>query len=40
MKLKRKLIWNPLKERFENDDQANALLSRPQRWPYGTNYLL
>ncbi len=35
MKLKRKLFWDPLEERFKNDDEANALLSRPQRWPYG-----
>jgi predicted dehydrogenase len=34
MKLKRKLHWDPAKERFKNDDEANALLSRPQRWPY------
>ncbi|MDZ7371696.1 MAG: Gfo/Idh/MocA family oxidoreductase [candidate division KSB1 bacterium] len=40
MKLKRKLYWDPKKERFINDDQANAMLERPQRWPYGTNYVL
>jgi myo-inositol 2-dehydrogenase / D-chiro-inositol 1-dehydrogenase len=40
VKLKRKLCWNPQKERFENDDEANAMLSRPQRWPYGTEYVL
>lgn len=34
MKLKRKLYWDPMKERFKNDDEANALLSRPQRYPY------
>ncbi|HEY8148095.1 MAG TPA: Gfo/Idh/MocA family oxidoreductase [Vicinamibacteria bacterium] len=34
MKLKRKLYWDPAKERFKNDDQANAMLSRPQRAPY------
>jgi len=34
MKLKRKLYWDPFKERFKNDDEANALLSRPQRPPY------
>jgi hypothetical protein len=34
MRAKRKLFWDPVKERFRNDDQANALLSRPQRWPY------
>ena len=34
MKTGRKLYWDPLKERFRNDDEANAMLSRPQRWPY------
>jgi len=34
MKLKRKLYWDPAKERFRNDDEANAMLSRPQRAPY------
>jgi len=34
MKTGRKLCWDPLKERFRNDDEANAMLSRPQRWPY------
>ena len=34
MKLNRKLYWDPVKERFKDDDQANALLSRPQRAPY------
>jgi hypothetical protein len=34
MKLKRKLYWDPQRERFRNDDEANAMLSRPQRPPY------
>jgi len=34
MKLKRKLYWDPNRERFKNDDEANGLLSRPQRTPY------
>jgi predicted dehydrogenase len=34
MKLQRKLYWDPVKERFKNDDAANAMLTRPQRWPY------
>ena len=34
MKLPRKLHWDPLRERFRNDDEANARLSRPQRPPY------
>jgi hypothetical protein len=36
MKTKRKLFWDPEKERFHNDDDANAMLSRPQRPPYVT----
>jgi predicted dehydrogenase len=39
MKLPRKLYWDPIRERFRNDDEANAMLSRPQRHPYGTNYV-
>jgi predicted dehydrogenase len=34
MKLKRKVSWDPTRERFKNDDEANAMLSRGQRWPY------
>ena len=34
MKLERKLHWDPVNERFKNDDEANAMLSRPQRPPY------
>ena len=34
MKTKRKLYWDPARERFKNDDEANAMLSRPQRAPY------
>lgn len=34
MKLPRKLYWDPINERFKNDDKANAMLSRPQRYPY------
>jgi len=40
MKLNRKLYWDPIKERFKNDDVANSMLSRPQRFPYGTDYVL
>ena len=39
MKIPRKLNWDSKAERFINDDQANALLTRSQRKPYGTNYL-
>ena len=38
MKLKRRLHWDPLNERFKNDDEANAMLSRPQRPPYTLNH--
>lgn len=36
MKLPRKLEWNPKQERFVKDDQANSMLRRDQRAPYGT----
>ena len=39
MKLKRKLNWNPKKEKFINDDEANSMLTRSQRKPYGVNYI-
>jgi myo-inositol 2-dehydrogenase / D-chiro-inositol 1-dehydrogenase len=35
MKLPRKLYWDPVNERFKNDDEANAMLSRSQRYPWG-----
>jgi predicted dehydrogenase len=34
MQLQRKLRWNPGREEFEGDDQANAMLSREQRAPW------
>ena len=34
MKLNRKLYWDPQRERFKNDEEANGMLSRPQRAPY------
>jgi len=34
MKLDRKVYWDPVTERFKNDDEANKMLSRPQRFPY------
>ncbi|MGB4293811.1 MAG: Gfo/Idh/MocA family oxidoreductase [Bacteroidales bacterium] len=39
MKLGRRLRWDPDKEVFINDDEANKMLSRPQRKPYGTDYI-
>jgi predicted dehydrogenase len=38
MKLGRKLRWNPEKEAFLNDDEANNMRSRAQRSPYGVNH--
>ena len=34
MHLKRRVYWDPVAERFKNDDEANAMLSRPQRGAY------
>jgi len=34
MLLKRKLAWDPVQEDFVGDDQASALVARPQRKPY------
>ncbi len=39
MKLKRKLTWDPVNEKYGNDEEANNTLSRPQRAPYGTDYV-
>ncbi|MBT30607.1 MAG: oxidoreductase [Thalassobius sp.] len=39
MKLQRKLHWDPINERFKNDDEANAMLSRPQRYPWGFKHI-
>jgi len=35
MKLGRPLEWDPKTERFKNDDEANAMLTRGERDPYG-----
>jgi hypothetical protein len=37
MILRRKLYWDPIKEQFKNDDEANRMLWRAQRWPYQFN---
>jgi hypothetical protein len=34
MKVGRKLQWDPQKERFTNDEQANRMLSKPMRGPW------
>lgn len=34
MKLNRKLKWDPQNEHFIGDEEANSMLSRPQRAPY------
>ncbi len=39
MKVPGILNWDPKAERFLNNDLANSMLSRPQRYPYGTNYV-
>ncbi|MEX2565962.1 MAG: Gfo/Idh/MocA family oxidoreductase [Cyclobacteriaceae bacterium] len=39
MHMERKLQYDPALERFIGDGAANSMLSRPQRKPYGTNYI-
>lgn len=34
MKLNRKLYWDPVLERFKDDDEANSMIARPHRPPY------
>jgi hypothetical protein len=34
MQLKRKLQWDPEKEEFVGDDEANQMRSRPMRTPW------
>ncbi len=34
MKLGRKLAWDPARQRFENDDEANRMLDYPHRAPW------
>jgi predicted dehydrogenase len=39
MKIPGVLEWDPGIERFKNNDLANSMLRRPQRYPYGTDYI-
>ena len=39
MKIPGVLNWDPSAERFVNHDLANSMLSRPQRYPYGTSHV-
>ena len=40
MKTHGKLFWDPKAEIFKDNAEANKLLSRPQRYPYGTSYVI
>ncbi|MCS7337547.1 MAG: Gfo/Idh/MocA family oxidoreductase [Verrucomicrobiae bacterium] len=40
MKLGRPLAWDAKAERFVDDNNANAMLSRPERAPYGVHRLM
>lgn len=40
MKLNRPLTWDVKSERFVNDAEANAMLSRPERAPYGVTHVV
>jgi len=40
MKIPGILSWDPEAERFIDNDQANSMLSRSQRSPYGTDYVV
>ncbi len=39
MKVPGVLRWDPEKERFIKNNLANSMLKRPQRYPYGTDYI-
>jgi hypothetical protein len=39
MKLGRPIEWDAKAERFPNDAEATAMLSRPERAPYGATRL-
>lgn len=39
MKIPRKLRWDPVNERFIDDEEANSMLTRSQRYPWGIEYI-
>lgn len=39
MKIPGRLEWDPKLEKFRNSELANSMLKRPQRSPYGTDYI-
>jgi len=39
MKVPGILKWDPVKERFTNNESADSMLRRKQRYPYGTDYI-
>lgn len=39
MKIPRRLYWDPVNERFKNDDEANSMLSRPERYRYSLSQI-
>lgn len=39
MKIPGALHWDPVREKFIGNEAANSMLSRPQRAPYGTDFI-
>ncbi|MGB4079425.1 MAG: Gfo/Idh/MocA family oxidoreductase [Prolixibacteraceae bacterium] len=39
MKIPGRLEWDPQTERFRNSEEANTMLRRPQRFPWGTDHM-
>jgi predicted dehydrogenase len=39
MKIPGRLEWDPQTERFLNSEEANTMLRRPQRFPWGTDHM-
>ncbi len=40
MKLNRRVKWDPEQENFGSDAEANKMIARKQRAPYGTDAVL